>query len=406
MKVLLVGAGGQGAPCASILASDPGVSAVLLGDIDVDLANKVKNRIGSDKISALRLDAGDVEAIQAAAQGVDVIINLTLIRFNPNLMQAALNSGAHYVDTATDEPIWGQLLKGEPLYLDQEFRDAGLTALIGCGATPGITNVLARYACDKLDRVDEIRVRAGSRTLGDEEAVGGWDPGWSPEVALMDYSLPSPVFEDGGFVDYPPFSGVETYQFPDPVGSLVVAHHCHEEAPFMGRFIGQGLSYVDFKYPIDPIAGALVKMGFASHDPIDVKGVQVAPIDVISAMAPPPVGGFFTESEEMVQLPPPSVHAMVVEVKGVKSGDEVTYRLSTVLPPPAEEELKIFRRLGTVHIYVALPAVIGAKMCVAGVHTGVITPECLDAAAFLKAMSDMGAPLKFTEACTREVVFS
>ena len=43
----------------------------------------------------------------------------------------------------------------------------------------------------------------------------------------MDYSLPSPVFEDGGVVDYPPFSGVETYQFPDPVGSLVVAHHCH-----------------------------------------------------------------------------------------------------------------------------------------------------------------------------------
>ncbi len=404
MKVLLVGAGGQGAPCASILAHDPDVSVVLLGDIDLGLAERVKERIGSDKITALRLDAGDVEAIQAAAKGVDVTINLTLIRFNPNIMQAALNSGSHYVDTATDEPIWGQLLKGEPLYLDQEFKAAGLTALIGCGATPGITNVLARHACDKLDRVGEIRVRAGSRTLAEEEVVGGWDPGWSPEVALMDFSLPSPVFEDGGFVDYPPFSGVETYEFPDPVGSLVVAHHCHEEAPFMGRFIGRGLKYVDFKYPIDPIAGALVEMGFASYDPIDVKGVEVAPIDVISAMAPPPVGGFFTESEETVRLPPPSVHAMVVEVNGVKSGEEVTYRLSTVLPPAADEELRIFRRLGTVHIYVALPAVIGAKMCVSGVQEGVITPECLDPIAFLKAMSDMGAPLKFTEECVREVI--
>ena len=197
MKVLLVGAGGQGAPCASILASDPDVSAVVPGDIDLDLADKVKNRIGSDKITAVRLDAGDVEDIQEAAQGVDAVINLTVLRFNPNIMQAALNNGAHYVDTATDEPIWSQLLKGEPLYLDQEFKDAGLTALIGCGATPGITNVLARYACDKLDRVDEIRVRAGSRALGEEEIVSGWDPGWSPEVALTDYSLPSPVFEDG-----------------------------------------------------------------------------------------------------------------------------------------------------------------------------------------------------------------
>jgi saccharopine dehydrogenase (NAD+, L-lysine-forming) len=408
MKVLLIGAGGQGAPCASILASDPDVSAVVLGDIDLDLANRVKDRIGSDKITALRLDAGNVEEIERAAQGVDAVINLTVLRFNANIMQAALNNGAHYVDTATDEPIWGQLLRGEPLYLDQEFKDAGLTALVGCGATPGITNVLARYACDKLDRVDEIRVRAGSKTLGEagEEAATGWDPGWSPEVALIDYSEPSPVFEDGAFVNYPPFSGVETYDFPEPVGPVVVAHHAHEEAPFMGRFIGQGLRYVDFKYPIDPIAATLVKMGFASFEPINVKGVEVAPIDVVSAMAQAPVDTFFTESEEMLQLPPPSVRATVVEVKGVESGEEVTYRLSIVLPPAAEEELKIYRRLGTVYIYVALPAVVGAKMCVAGVQQGVIAPECLDPVAFLKAMSDMGAPLRFTEACTREVVIS
>ena len=370
------------------------------------MADKVKNRIGSDKITAVRLDAGDVEEIQGAAQGVDVVINLTVLRFNPNIMQAALNNGAHYVDTATDEPIWSQLLKGEPLYLDQEFKDAGLTALIGCGATPGITNVLTRYACDKLDRVDEIRVRAGSRALGEEEIVSGWDPGWSPEVALTDYLLPSPVFEDGAFVDYAPFSGVETYQFPDPVGPVVVAHHCHEEAPFMGRFIGKGLKYVDFKYPIDPIAGALVKMGFASYDPIAVKGVEVAPIDVVSAMTPPPVDEFFTESEDTVQLPLQFARATAVEVKGAKSGEEVTYRLSIVLPPAAEERLRIFRRLGTVKIYVALPAVIGAKMCVAGVGKGVIAPECLDPVTFLKAMSDIGAPLRFTEECTREVVFS
>jgi saccharopine dehydrogenase-like NADP-dependent oxidoreductase len=384
------------------------VSDVVLGDIDLDLANRVKDRIGSEKITAVRLDAGDVDAVQGAARGVDAVINLTVIRFNPNIMQAALDNGAHYVDTATDEPIWGQLLRGEPLYLDQEFKDAGLTALIGCGATPGITNVLARYACDKLDRVDEIRVRAGSKTLVEsgEEAVGGWDPGWSPEVALIDYADPSPVFEGGAFVRYPPFSGLETYHFPEPVGPIAVAHHAHEEAPFMGRFMGQGLKYADFKYPIDPIAGALVKMGFASYEPIDVKGVEVAPIDVVSAMAPPPVDTFFTESEETVQLPPPSVHAMVVEVKGVQSGEAVAYRLSVVLPPAAEEELRIFRRLGTVNIYVALPAVIGAKMCVAGVPKGVIAPECLDPVAFLKAMSDMGAPLRFTEACIREVVIS
>lgn len=406
MKVLIVGAGGQGAPCASILARDNDVSSIVLGDIDLDLANRVKARIGSDKITAVRLDASSVEEVEKAAQEADVVINMTLIRFNHNVMQAALNSGAHYVDTALGDPVWDQFVAGEPIALDQEFKEAGLTALVGCGATPGITNVLARYVCDKLDRVDEIRVRLGEREWGEEEVVSGWDPGWAPEVALTDYASPSPVFKDGRCVEYPPFSGVEEYTFPDPVGRVTIAHHAHEEAPLLGRFIGKGLGYCEFKYPIDPIAGALVKMGFANEEPLDVKGVQVAPLDVISAMVPRPVGIFFMESEETVQLPLLHAYALIVEVKGGRSREDVTYRLTVVLPPSPEERGMMFARLGTVQIYIALPAAIGAKMCVEGVAKGVIAPECLDPMGFLKAMSDMGAPLRFTEAYIREVVVS
>ena len=76
MRVLVVGAGGQGAPCASILAKDKEVSAVVLGDIDVDLLSKVKDRIRSDKIETIQLDAGQIEEIEMAATGVDAIINL------------------------------------------------------------------------------------------------------------------------------------------------------------------------------------------------------------------------------------------------------------------------------------------------------------------------------------------
>jgi saccharopine dehydrogenase-like NADP-dependent oxidoreductase len=406
MRVLIVGAGGQGAPCASILARDSDVSSITLGDIDLDLANRVKDRVGSDKIATVKLDAASVNELEKAAQGADVVINLTLIRFNHSVMQAALNSGAHYVDTALGDPFWDQFVAGEPIALDREFKEAGLTALVGCGATPGITNVLARYVCDKLDRVDEIRVRLGEREWGEEDVVSGWDPGWAPEIALTDYASPSPVFEDGRCVEYRPFSGVEEYTFPDPVGRVTIAHHAHEEAPLLGRFIGKGLRYCEFKYPIDPIAGALVKMGFASEEPLDVKGVQVAPLDVISALVPRPVGAFFMESEETVQLPLLYAYALVVEVKGNESGEDVTYRLTGLLPPSPEERGMIFARLGTVQIYVALPAAIGAKMCVGGVAKGVIAPECLDPMVFLKTMSDMGAPLRFTEECIREVVIS
>jgi saccharopine dehydrogenase-like NADP-dependent oxidoreductase len=127
---------------------------------------------------------------------------------------------------------------------------------------------------------------------------------------------------------------------------------------------------------------------------------------VISALVPRPVDTFFLESEETVQLAVPSVFALSVEVKGAKSGEDVTYRLTTVVPPSAEERLQMFRRLGTVQIYVALPAAVGAKMCVGGVGKGMIAPECLDPIEFLKAMSHMGAPLTFTEECIKKVVIS
>ncbi|MBW1933762.1 MAG: saccharopine dehydrogenase NADP-binding domain-containing protein [Deltaproteobacteria bacterium] len=121
-KVLVVGAGGQGGPCASILARDNDVAEIVLGDVDIELANKVKNKIKSDKITAVKLDAGKVEEIKNAAKGVDVIINLTLVQFNDNIRQAAVESGAHYVDTAIDYPLITQLSeKGAP-EIDNEFK--------------------------------------------------------------------------------------------------------------------------------------------------------------------------------------------------------------------------------------------------------------------------------------------
>ena len=403
-KVLIVGAGGQGGPCASILAKDKDVAEIVLGDIDVELANRVKNKIKSDKINAVKLDAGKVEEIKSAAQGADVIINLALIQFNANIMKAAVENGSHYVDTATGDPVWTQLTKGQSLELDNEFKKAGLTALIACGGTPGVTNVLIRYTCDKLDRVDEIRIRAGRKRLKEsEEVVRAWDPGWAPEVALTDYADPPPVFENGKHQVYPIFSGCEEYVFPDPVGPVLVTHHAHEESVTLPRFIGKGIKYCDFKYPIDPIAGALVKMGFAERKAIDVKGVKVVPLDVVMKLVHHPVDTFLGEDESVVKLPPEVVGFIVMEIKGAKASENVTYKL--VKPSAtAEENLRLYKRFGTTRIGVALPAIVGAKMCMAGeAERGVIAPECLDAKKFLKRMDDAGAPVQFEEICSKEV---
>jgi len=406
-KVLIVGAGGQGGPCASILARDKGVTEIVLGDIDIELANRVKNKIKSDKITAVKLDAGKVEDIRSAARGVDAIINLTLIQFNANIMKAAVENGAHYVDSATGDPVWTQLTKGQPLELDSEFKKAGLTALIACGGSPGVTNVLARYASDKLDRVDEIRVRLGGKPLEEpKEVVSAWDPGWAPEVALTDYALPPGVFENGKHRVYPIFSGCEEYVFPDPVGPVVVTHHAHEESVTLPRFIGKGIKYCDFKYPLDPIAGALVKMGFAERKAIDVKGAKVMPLDVVMKLVHHPVDTFLGEDENAAKLPLEAVELCVVEIRGAKAGENITYKLSWPyhLFTTVEEKMKMYQKFGTTRIAVALPASVGARMCVAGeAERGVIAPECLDAKRFLKRMADAGAPVQFEEICSKEV---
>jgi len=419
-KVLVLGAGAQGGPCASILAREKDVSEIVLGDIDVGLAQKVKEKIGSNKITSVKLDAGNIEDIERAASGADVIINLTLTAFDMNIMQAALKSGAHYVDTSFGEPslldirardnILAEVIEKRPLAFDNDFKKAGLTALVGCGASPGLMNILAKYLCDKLDRVDGIDIRLGGRLLESaKEVVSAWEPTWSPFRALWGYAVEPTMFEDGKYKKYPIFAPAGEYDLPEPVGKMTLVYHQHQEPITLPHFIGKGIKYCYFKYPIDSIAGAFVKMGFHSAEPIDVKGAKVAPNDVLMKLVRHPVNAFFSENENSVRQPPQFAFAGEIEVKGAKSGQEMTYTLSSsvISLATAEERLALYRRFGATGLGVALPAVVGARMCVEGeAEKGTIAAECLDPVRFLKTMADMGVPVKLHETCSKGVSIS
>ena len=407
-KVLIVGSGGQGGPCASMLARDKDVTEIVLGDIDLELAKRVKDKIKSDKITTVKLDAGKVEEIKNAAKGVDVIINLTLVEFNDNVRQAAVESGVHYVDAASDYRLMEQLARRELPEIDNAFKKAGLTSLICCGGIPGMDNVLVKYACDKLDQVESICLRlSGQISQKPQDIISAWNPGWSPKIAIIDYAAETLVFENGEYKRYPPFSGREEYDF-GPFGKVLLSHHLHEEVFGLPHFIGKGVKYVDFKFPVDVRAGNLVKLGFASDKPIDVKGVKVSPLDVLVKLVPSPVNAFFTE-DEAVKHPVDFDRICVIKVKGVKSGEDIEHIISFHynLFATTEERLEIYKKFGTINIYVALPAIVGAKICVGGfADKGIIGPECLDPIMFLKMMADVGWPLKFQETVSKGVSVS
>ena len=149
-------------------------------------------------------------------------------------------------------------------------------------------------------------------------------------------------------------------------------------------------------------------MGFGSPEPLDVNGVKVAPRDVLLKLVRPPVNSFLAEDEAGIEKPLDRLTLIVVEVNGTMSGKAATY--SVVCPNSfyrtTEERLFVYKRLGTVITSVALPAVIGAKMCInRDADKGVICAECLDPELFFKMATEMGSPVKIHEVVTREVSY-
>jgi saccharopine dehydrogenase-like NADP-dependent oxidoreductase len=398
-NVLVIGAGAQGGPCASILAGEPGIERILLGDIDLELAQRVADRVNSHKVEAIKLDASDEAQVIGAAEGTDVVINLTHLKFNDVILSAALKAKTHYVDTASNTPFLEDWISSEEHELHQGFQAIGKTALAGCGFAPGIANILTRLICDRLDRVESIIIRVGRKsTSATEEVVSAWQPSWSPEILLEDYSEPPMLLVNGKFTQVPIFSNPEIFKFPEPVGELLLSSHMHEE-PYMipGFYLQKGLQHFDFKYPVDKLAGAFIKLGFASHEPVNVKGVKVAPFDVLMKLVKRPGNKFFMENEISI-LESDLVGFMVVSVKGERDGKRENHDISYCFTDGTNHDRQrlLFSTFGTTMVYVALPAIVGARMCVEGqAESGVITPDSLDPVKFIAGIETSGVPFEF-----------
>jgi saccharopine dehydrogenase-like NADP-dependent oxidoreductase len=279
---------------------------------------------------------------------------------------------------------------------------------VGCGFAPGVANVLTRYACDQMDKVERIMIRvARSYGNGEQEVVSAWKPTWSPEILLEDYAEPPVVFQDGEFVEVPIFSNPESYCFPVPIGEVLISSHSHEETYIIpGFYKDKGLKELDFKYPVDKLVGAFIKMGFASDEAVDVKGVQVVPRDVLMTLVERPGNMFFMEDEQTI-LQSDLTGIMDVTVDGEKDDERLTHQLSYRFTDGSnkQRQKKLYAAYGTTLVYVALPAMAGARMCAAGeVEAGVVSPDSLNPEAFFAGMAARGVPFHFDEQITKRTV--
>jgi len=391
MKICIIGAGAQGSVIAKILAEDPEIDKVVLTDINTQLLQRVAKKIDNSKLSTERVDASNADDLAKVLKGTDVVINAALTYFNLPIFNSALKHGANYVDLAENWPLRESFL--ENLKTSDKWQKAGLTAVKSQGITPGITNVLARYAADQLDKVEEIHIKSGWKNSEEGKLVPTWSPGWSVEMALLMWTADPIVYENGEYKTYPPFSGVENHVFPEPMGPRTLALVEHDEAVTLPHFIGKGVKYVDFKESIDIIAGILINLGLAGMEAIEVKGVNVKPLDVLLKLAKPAI----EEIEEMEETPEfqklrgeEVFSCNVAQVIGEKAGKKVEHYV--YLNTSISDMREWMRRYGTTNGWVPIPAAVTAIMLAKGEiqAKGVISPECLEPEPFMRKLSEMG----------------
>lgn len=373
MRVAILGVGGLGRTVALELASDPRITEILLVDHRGERAKALQSIGRTAAVSAYAADVKDPVALRRILSRVDVAVNTTLPEFNLLIMRACIDAGCGYVDTSGWHPgPGGGPREGKGDVLDQlrqdvVWRDKGLGAIVCMGSEPGLTNVMARMASDRLATIDAIRIRVAS--TADPKTEGY--PFYSRETFLDDI-LATPVVWDGAaHVERDPTSGEEVFEFPPPIGPRPVHLVRHSEVMSLPLRLGKPVGHADYKgaFSIHLIRAvhSLHALGLLTKGHVVKLTGQRAPFrEIFLSSWPEP---------STIIGPMPGAMAVVTDVDGTTSeGVRTTIRSWVKL-----EHKEANRRRGTT-AEPYLSAVAGATACVlVGLkktpRLGVLAPE-------------------------------
>ena len=400
MKILLIGVGGVGEALAMLAKPRPWLERLVLADYDLARAQQVARKLGAPKrFPVEQIDASDRRAIVRLAKKyrADLVMNAVDPVFNEALFDAAFDAGAHYMDMAMSlskphptKPFekTGVKLGDYQFARARAWAEKGLLALVGMGVEPGMANVFARYAADYLfDEIDEIGVRDGANLVVRGYAFA---PTFSIWTTIEECLNPPVIWEKArGWYTTPPFSEPEIFDFPEGIGPVECVNVEHEEVLLVPRYIN--CQRVTFKYGLgDEFIGVLKtlqRLGLDNKEKIRVKGVAVAPRDVVAACLPNPA----TLGDKMSGKTCAGTY-----VTGVKNGKRRAVYLYQVA-----DNKKCMRTLGSqaVVAQTAFNPVIAMELLATGVWqgTGVLGPEAFDPAPFMQLMREFGFPYKLQE---------
>jgi len=389
-KVMIIGAGGVGGVVAHKCAqlSDVFTEIVLASRTET----KCKAIAGqlSRPISTAQVNADNVPALVELLrqEKPELVINVALPYQDLTIMDACLEAGVHYLDTANYEPIdTAQFEYRWQWDYQQRFVDAGLTALLGCGFDPGATNVftayLAKHYFDDIYELDIIDVNGGDHGYP-------FATNFNPEINIREVSAECRHWENGEFVTTAAMSKKARYTCPDDVGTFNIYRMYHEELESLSKHfpsLKRAQFWMSFSDSYLQHLHVLENVGMTGIAPVEYQGQSIVPIQFLAHLLPEPSTlGARTKGKTCIGC----------IVRGVKEGQEkVMYIYNICDHQHCYEEVQS----QAISYTTGVPAIIAAKMILDGNwrEPGVWNIEQRDPDPFMEDMNRYGLPWKVVE---------
>lgn len=411
-KVLVIGCGGVASVAIQKCAQNAQVfNEICIASRTLSKCEALKEKIQehtSAVITTRKVDADSVEQLTELINDVrpDIVLNLALPYQDLTIMDACLECGVHYVDTAnyecedTNDPEWRKIYearckeKGFTAYFDyswqwayhKKFEEKGLTALLGTGFDPGVTSVFTAYAqkhyFDEIHTIDILDCNGGDHGYP-------FATNFNPEINLREVSANGSYWENGQWVETEPMEIKRVYNF-DGVGEkdMYLLHHEEIESlakniPHVKRirfFMTFGQSYLTHMK-------CLENVGMLGTEPVEFNGQQIVPIQFLRTLLPDPAS-----------LGPRTVGKTNIGCifTGIKDGKQRSVYIYNVC-----DHQECFREVGSqaISYTTGVPAMIGTSLLMQGLwkKPGVFNVEEFDPDPFMDALNKWRLPWQVEE---------
>ncbi|MBV6653354.1 MAG: saccharopine dehydrogenase family protein [Mameliella sp.] len=388
-KVLIIGAGGVGRVVTYKCAQHPEVfSEIMLASrtkskCDVIVADAQK-ATGHSKMQTAQVDADNVPELVALIRSFQpkLVIHVALPYQDLTIMDACLETGVHYLDTANYEPKDEAKFEYSWQWAYQDrFREAGLTAVLGCGFDPGVTSIFtaraAKHHFDEMHYLDIVDCNAGDH--GKAFATN-----FNPEINIREVTQKGRYWENGQWVETAPHEIMKVLNYPNigPKDSYLIYHEELESLVKNFPTLKRARFWMTFGQEYLTHLRVIQNIGMAGIEPVKYKGMDVIPLEFLKAVLPDPGGLGENYTGET---------SIGCRIKGIKDGQEKTYYIWNNCSHQAA-----FDETGAqgVSFTTGVPAMLGAMMVLTGQWTGagVFNVEDFNPDPFLDKLGEMGLP--------------